>query len=324
MKKIVLGAFAFALAGCGGDGSTGSLSVLLQAEDTILDGLDPGTDASDISDGWTVRWNRYIVAIGAVDAHLAEDDHVEVHGDEVFVVDLGQVPQSGLSFWSLPNLETGRWNISYQTPKAVMGEAQQHASVSDSDFTTMVANEATYLISWVISDDAGQSCPPLGVATPGGAVTNGQQNGRSEPCYDNPSIEGTFLVQAATTYGPCSVDGALGVGVSAGGQTVALTIHGDHLFFNGFPEGDEGGIVRGAQWLADSDLNLDGTVTQAELESLTPSDLTAMDGFQLGGSPITPLEDLWDYVTAQLKTQGHFQGEGECPADGVEHDHDHE
>ena len=48
------------------------------------------------------------------------------------------------------------------------------------------------------------------------------------------------------------------------------------------------------------------------------------DRYQLGGSPITPLNDMYDYLSAQLKTQGHFQGEGECPVDGVEHDHGHD
>ena len=104
---------------------------------------------------------------------------------------------------------------------------------------------------------------------------------------------------------------------------MAATIHGDHLFFNGFPEGDEGGVMRLAQWLADCDLNLDGVVTEAELASIAPSDLPEIDTrFQLGGSPITPLANMLEYVRAQLKTQGHFQGEGECPVDGVEHDHE--
>jgi len=44
------------------------------------------------------------------------------------------------------------------------------------------------------------------------------------------------------------------------------------------------------------------------------------DRFQLGSPPI-PLTDAWAYVRAQLKTQGHFQGEGECPVDGTAHDH---
>ena len=86
------------------------------------------------------------------------------------------------------------------------------------------------------------------------------------------------------------------------------------MFFNGFPEGTEGGVVRLAQWLADCDLNLDGTVSQSELQSIAPSDLAEIDDrFQLGGSPISPLNTMLDYITAQLKTQGHYQGEGECP-----------
>jgi len=104
---------------------------------------------------------------------------------------------------------------------------------------------------------------------------------------------------------------------------VAATIHGDHIFFNGFPESGEGGVMRLAQWLADCDLNLDGEVTREELEMIAPADLPEIDTrFQLGGSPITPLLEMWDYVTAQLKTQGHFQGEGECAFDGMAHGHD--
>jgi hypothetical protein len=31
---------------------------------------------------------------------------------------------------------------------------------------------------------------------------------------------------------------------------------------------------------------------------------------------------MYDYVSAQLKTQGHFRGEGECAIDGAEHEHE--
>jgi hypothetical protein len=33
------------------------------------------------------------------------------------------------------------------------------------------------------------------------------------------------------------------------------------------------------------------------------------------------LDSMYDYVMSQLKTQGHFQGEGECPFDGESHEH---
>ncbi len=132
----------------------------------------------------------------------------------------------------------------------------------------------------------------------------------------------TFGAAADTTFGPCEVDEQPGFSIVADGtQTVAATIHGDHPFFNGFPEGDEGGILRLAQWLADSDLDVDNEVTSQELEAIAPTDLFEIDErYQLGGAPLTPLDNMLIYTRAQLKTQGHFQGEGECPVDGVGHD----
>jgi hypothetical protein len=76
--------------------------------------------------------------------------------------------------------------------------------------------------------------------------------------------------------------------------------------------------VRLAQWLADSDLNLDGSVTPQELQAIPPSVLSEIDArYQLGGSPITPLRSMWDYFRAQLETQGHMNGEGECPFNAI-------
>jgi hypothetical protein len=197
--------------------------------------------------------------------------------------------------------------------------------VEEVDYDEMVANDWTYLIDGVLTKADGQSCPPADLASPGDKTSNGNTSG-SNACYDAPSVRFVFGVTAETRFGPCELDGVPGVAITADGtQTVATTLHGDHLFFNGFPEGDEGGVMRLAQWLADCDLNLDGTVTKDELEAIAPSQLTELDSrYQLGGSPITPLEDMYDYLAAQMKTQGHYQGEGECPADGVEHDHGHD
>ena len=120
---------------------------------------------------------------------------------------------------------------------------------------------------------------------------------------------------AETDFGPCEIDEKPGFSITADQtQTVAATIHGDHPFFNGFPEGDEGGVTRLAQWIADCDLDLDGTVTIAELQKIKPSDMAELDmRYQLGGSPITPLNTMYDYLRAQLKHKVTTQGEGECP-----------
>lgn len=214
-------------------------------------------------------------------------------------------------------LAAGRWEVFYETPGA--GGATAHASVEGADFELMRSEDLTYLVVGTLSKADGTSCPPVALATPPGGAMPVGQNAGGDDCYASPTVSFALGVPAPTRFGPCEVDGIPGVNVPRGGtQTLALTIHGDHLFFNGFPEGDESGTMRLAQWLADCDLDLDGEVTREELSALAPSDLPELDDrFQLGGSPITPLDSLWTYVAAQLSTQGHVQGEGECPIDRV-------
>ena len=309
--------------GCdtGEEAGTGSLSVLVEAEDVIIEGLEPGSDTENIQDGWAVGFDKYLVAIGDIDVHFSTDDSIEAEAEDVFVVDLTEVPAAGLPLWTLEGLRAGSWEFNYGTPGAGDGSTR-HESVEQTDYDEMVSNDWTYFIDGVLTKTDGQSCPPAALATPGTKTSNGNTSG-SNDCYDAPSIRFTFGATAETSFGPCEIDHVPGFAVSEGAtQTVAATVHGDHLFFNGFPEGDEGGVIRLAQWLADSDLNLDGTVTKDELEAIAPAQLPELDDrYQLGGSPITPLNDMYDYVISQLKTQGHYNGEGECPYDGIEHSH---
>ncbi|MDD9944658.1 MAG: hypothetical protein OXU20_26670 [Myxococcales bacterium] len=320
---LCLGAFA---AGCGSDNETGtgSLTVLLESEDLVVEGLEPGDDRENIADGWAVKFDKYLATIGDINVRLATDSHVEAEAHDVFVVDLTQVPAAGLSLWTIEDLQVGRWEFNFATPGAGDGSAR-HGSVDEDDYDEMVDRDWTYLIEGLMMKSDGQSCPPAALANPGSEAPNGNMSGDNE-CYDAKTVRFVFGATAETRFGPCEIDEVPGFPISAdGAQTVAATLHGDHPFFNGFPEGDEGGVTRLAQWLADCDLNLDGTITQDELEAIAPSQLPEFDDrFQLGGSPITPLESMYDYLASQLKTQGHFQGEGECPIDGTEHDHGHD
>jgi hypothetical protein len=323
LKRRALSSLALLMAGCGSDdeAGSGSLTVLLESEDVIAEGLAAGDGTENVRDGWAVAFDKYIATIGDIDVHLSTDESVEAEAGDVFVVDLAQVPAGGLPLWNLEGLREGRWEFHYATPGAGDGSTR-HDSVVQGDYDQMVANDWTYLIDGVLTKSDGQSCPPAALATPGSKTASGNVSG-GNACYDAPSVRFTFGAAAETGFGPCEIDEVPGFALSAGGtQTVAATIHGDHLFFNGFPEGDEGGITRLAQWLSDCDLDLNGTVTTSELEAIAPSQLPELDErYQLGGSPITPLDDMYDYVMSQLKTQGHFQGEGECPVDGVEHEH---
>ena len=306
--------------GCG-DVTSGSanLSVLVEAEDVIVNGLQAGDDGDDIRDGWDVSFDKYITSVGHIDIHLASDEAVVATAPTLWTVDLTKVPAAGLPLWSLDHLASGRWQFFY----AVEADStSRHGTVSEADDTTMRAHSWTYLVEGRLSQPEGLSCPPALLAEPpAGAVVVNTKSG--DDCYANENIHFVFGASANSHFGPCEVDNIPGFALPEDGtKTVAITIHGDHLFFNGFPEGSEGGIMRLAQWLADCDLNLDGEISSDELQQIAPADLPEFDDrFQLGGSPITPLDNMWTYVTAQLMTQGHFQGEGECPINGATHDH---
>ena len=304
----------------------GRVTVVVDAEDSIVEGVSAGTAVEQIADGWQVEFDRYIVAIGHVTLTLARNSEIVREIEESFAVDLATLNSQGLALWEFEDLAAETWQIEYATVAAGDADPIRHRSVSERDHAALIEQDATYLIAGRLSADEGMSCPPPAHADPGDATPTGERD-TGEPCYDNPSIEFSWLVPAETTYGPCEVDGVEGVSVPEGGtRSVALTLHGDHIFFNGFPGGSEGGITRLAQWLADSDLNLDGEVTREELEAISPADLAELDERYNLDAPfedLLPLDDLWTYVRAQLRTQGHFEGEGECALGGSAHDHDH-
>ncbi|NBO46961.1 MAG: hypothetical protein EBU85_08165, partial [Actinobacteria bacterium] len=69
---------------------------------------------------------------------------------------------------------------------------------------------------------------------------------------------------------------------------------------------------RRAQWLADADLDHDGKVDLAELATIKASDLFRAPTYNLSGA-LVKVETAADYVEAQARTLGDFQGDGECP-----------
>lgn len=308
---------------CSDDASTpgsASVSVLLEPEDTITNGLEAGDELENIRDGWSVHFDKYLLAVGHVDVHLATDEDRRAEDANIYAVDLTKVPAAGTPLWKLRDLQSGRWELFFEQTGAG-DSAKRHESVEQSDFDDMVENDYTYVLHGTLTNPEGRSCPPSALAKPGDKTSQGTSG--KDRCYPAPEVRFELGVEAETTYGPCEIDGVPGFSVGSDGkQTVSVTMHGDHLFFNGFPEGGEGGVMRLAQWLADCDLDLDGTVTRDELEQVAPEQLSELnERFQLGGSPISPLTNMLDYVRSQLKTQGHMNGEGECPIDGTAHEH---
>jgi hypothetical protein len=324
MCLSTIGLLTCVLSACSPSSATsgsGSLAVLLEPEPTILEGLKPGTRVDQISDGWTVTFDKYILGVGQVHVGLSSDPGVEAEADEAFFIDLTRVPANGETLWELDDLAPGRWTFGYHFVSGTRA-AKRHDSVSKADFKRIEDQDLTYLITGTLSKPEGTSCPPKNQLVAPETEPSGE-NGAGDTCYPNTNIRFEFAVSAQTAIDNCQQDGLPGFAVADTRRTtVAITIHGDHLFFNGFPESSEGGIVRLAQLWADTDLNVDGEISSAEHQHVLLADMGEWnDTYQKGGAPLARLETVGDLTLGQLKTQGHMDGEGECASiDGTTSD----
>jgi hypothetical protein len=273
---------------------TGTLRVMLRAEDSITAGLEPGGALESVVDGWAVHFDAYLVALGHPSIDDSSDEDGPLRSEGALVADLRRVGSRGVELASFDGVSAGRWDV-FKIESVGADGAERDDSADEADFDALVEADATFLIEGTIENDAGRSCPPGG------------------ECRDARAIGFRFVVPAPTVYGPCAAeDGLPGVAINEGGTTtVAVTVHGDHPFFDAFPAVTEN-VERRAQWLADADSNKDDEVTNEELAAIDAADLFDSATHSFGGSP-RAIETALDFVIAQLETVVHFQGEGECP-----------
>lgn len=273
---VPFAAIGLALACGDGEGGSGSLRVQLSAEESITSGLASGADPEQTRD-CAVAYDKYLVAIGRV--KLARGG--EMRGsDAVYVADLKQVGTQGPEIASFPDLPSGQWErFEYETPAAAAG-ALPLGTLAPGDLDVMVAKGLTY---WI---EGSVSCPER-------------------------SVRFTFQVAVPTRYYECESDGEPGVAVGGGGASTALlTLHGDHLWFDALPNGSEGTVMRRAGWILKADADGDGRVVTEDLSAVRAEEaFPSALGYNLGGASIS---NALDFVRAQLGTQGHLNGEGEC------------
>jgi hypothetical protein len=118
-----------------------------------------------------------------------------------------------------------------------------------------------------------------------------------------------------TEYGPCAgADGRPGIAVDASGGRAMLTFRGEHLVYDRF----EGTVRRLGQAIVDCDVNGDGRVDWDELDGVRFSELASAAAYGLEGSPVAPVESMYDFLRAQVKVQGHLDAAYGCPVDGMD------
>ncbi len=296
--KWSFGLVALSALGCGesDEAGTGNLRVQLVAERSVIDGL----TQADTRD-YAVDFTKYLVAIG--DVHVARENGAnEVKDETLYLADLKRVGREGLELTTFRDLSSGQWaEVGYATPVARKG-AKALSGVSAADAATMIDNGYTYWIEGVVQRPEAE----------GGPVTFKIQT----------DVEAEFR--------DCETNGRPGVSVGEGTNTLSLTLHVDHIFFNAFPSASEASIERTAAWIVEADRDGDGMVTSEDLLELDSTELfTSARGYDLTGARVL-IETAMDFVRAQLASQGHIDGEGSCVAEfegvslGHEHDgHDH-
>ena len=82
------------MAGCGssstGGSGEGNLSVLLEAEETIVEGIESGDGDENILDGFDVTFSKYIVSIGNVAMSQAGDNNPQ-SSSRVVIADFASI-----------------------------------------------------------------------------------------------------------------------------------------------------------------------------------------------------------------------------------------
>jgi hypothetical protein len=286
-----------ALSACNVEG-TGSVQVFVEPEDSIPQGIAAGTGDEDVVDGWTVTYEKFLVVFGNFRAHRTAVPDDVLAAPATVAVDMRDVPAGGLVAARFDDVAAARWDrVGFDLPNA---SAQTTAApgVSAEDLATLVDGRLSLFVAGRIEKADGQSCAPT----------------HPTDCVPATTVRFSWPLSVGTAFDGCApAEGDLGFAVPSGGTAqVKPTIHGDHWLFNNITQGAEI-TERRAQWVADADLDRDGETTLDELSDVDATDVFSPTlGYNLTGA-LTPIETARDFLEAQARTLGDFQGDGECP-----------
>lgn len=286
------------IAGCGSDSAAGSgrVQVFVEPEDSVSEGLSPGTDTENLRDGWTVQYTKFLVTIGNFRAARSSSSE-RLAESRVYVVDLRTVPAGGFVAAEFSNAAAGRWDrFGFDIPNA-SATATRATNTSQADYDLMVRGRYSIYIEAILTSPMGRSCRPT----------------MPTDCAPRTSLTVRWGLSAGTSFDDCAPEtGAAGFAVISGGTVqIKPTVHGDHWFFTNITQGAEV-TERRAQWIVDADLDRNGETTLDELRMVRASDVFPSPTYNLSGA-LLPVNTAFDYLDAQSRTLGDFQGDGECP-----------
>lgn len=269
---------AIALGACSSDDGKGTVAFTTYGEDFIEQAI----PASDVEDGWSITYDRFLVVIGDVSVgELGGATAARLAGSRLFNQ---KIPgdKAVTTFRDLPAKAYDR--VSYRIAPATAATEPGDGVTAD-DKTLMVSN--------------GYSIYVEATATKAAVSKKYKWGFKLDTLYDRCKGE---LAGKET-------DGA--VVTNGGTDTIQLTIHGDHLYYDDLQAKEA--KVRFDN-IAAADANDDGEVTLEELAAVKLAAIPKEKG-PYGTGSAAGIHDLRAFVEALSRTVGHFRGEGECFAE---------
>lgn len=254
------------------DTGTGTVTFTAWGEDYIEDEIP--SDA--FADGWSVKYDRFLVVLTDIEVRAQTGGE----GGDLHESQCLDLTEPGPHELGTLELDARAWTrVGYEFHTATT-ETTAQTSASDSERKLMLNGGYSVFAS--------------------GTATNGDES---------KTFAWGFTSETSFTNCVADIDGketegfVLGRG---GAETVELTIHGDHLFYDDLGSPD---AKRRFAPIAAADADEDGEVTLEELRNVELIDIP--EG-TYGTASFSDVNDLGAFITALTATLGHFRGEGHC------------
>lgn len=288
MKKTKLAAVLTILAAACSDSDAdgkGDVTFTAWGEDFIekeIPAKDPATGEVIVEDGWTIRFSKFLIVISDVSVGEADKEPAaKMTTPKLYDMHApGRKPV--VTFTGLPG--KAYTHVSYAVGPATPS-AELAGGATDADKQLMVQGGYSVYVEGTLAKDATTKSFTWGFGT--------------NTLYDR--CEGE--VSGKMTEGVVVTNG--------GNDSVELTIHGDHLFYDDLQSPDAKLRVDA---LANADADADGKITLEELAAVQLADPQKIPPGTYGTGSASNVNDLRAFVEALSRTLGHFRGEGECLA----------
>jgi len=273
---------AIALAGCSSE-EVGTARFTTWGEEYIEEGIPADPDGGFV-DGWEVTYDKFLVAFHEIEVADADGEIAATSADSYFVDNVVPGKKDLVSFSDLPAKAWDRVSYQIKPPtadtKVVAGDSVDLELMLEQGYSVYIEGSAT-----------------------------------------KQDVTKTFKLgfDQATQYRECKAEQngktTLGIVVANGSEDVSeLTTHGDHFFYDRLQGSSDSAVETSLRFdaiaAADDAGDADDAITFEELEE-APLDVELYDPSGLSAS------NMKDFMSALVRTVGHFRGEGECKVSNV-------